>query len=201
MASNWERSTSMSTQTVEPKVMPSANLVQIGSRSKTSSSNGSPKSAPAWSSEAGLAKREVHHFKRPVEKPFTADQRGRHHAAVRRADLEARKAGAWRARRAGLPRRSRPHAQREGLPDRQRVRQQRPVQPDLFHRRKPGAVSAKPGRAGHSPSRKSSTGTCSSPPARAAPAASACTRPSTAWRCATPGSTVSACCCSSSPAA
>ena len=36
-------------------------------------------------------------------------------------------------------------------------------------------------------SRKSSTATCSSPPAPAARAASACTKPSTAWRCATPG--------------
>jgi predicted nucleotide-binding protein (sugar kinase/HSP70/actin superfamily) len=33
------------------------------------------------------------------------------------------------------------------------------------------------------------------------PAASACTKPSTGWRCATPVSTASACCCSSSPAA
>jgi hypothetical protein len=30
MASNWERSTTMSTQTFEPKAMPPANLVQIG---------------------------------------------------------------------------------------------------------------------------------------------------------------------------
>ncbi len=27
--------------------------------------------------EAGFAKREVHHFKKPVEKPFTKDQRGK----------------------------------------------------------------------------------------------------------------------------
>ncbi len=50
------------------------------------------------------------------------------------------------------------------------------------------------------PARTSSTTTCSSPPARAARAGSACTKPSTAWRCATPASTASACCSSSSPA-
>ena len=124
-----------------------------------------------------------------------------HHAALRRPDLEAREAGARRPRRSRLPRRSRPHPQRQGLPDRQGVRQQRPVQPDLLHRRQPGAVPADAWKSRAFPSRKSSTATCSSRPAPADPAASACTKPSTAWPCATPGSTASACSCSSSPAA
>ena len=48
------------------------------------------------------------------------------------------------------------------------------------------------------PSRKSSTAMCSSPPAPADPAVSACTRPSIGLPCRTPASTASACCCSSS---
>ena len=54
---------------------------------------------------------------------------------------------------------------------------------------------------GISPTRTSSSATCSSPRARVARAGSARTSPNTARRSPTPGSTASACCCSSSRAA
>ena len=85
-----------------------------------------------------------------------------------------------------------------GPPGRQGVRQPRPVQPDLLHRRQPREAPDRPPRqGGHDAPRTSSRTTCSSRPARAAPAASACTSPSTARRCATRASTASASCSSS----
>ncbi len=71
----------MSTQQVEPKPSTPVGLVQIGP------SNESPltediirqrlaEERARLEREAGLAKKEVHHFKRPVERPFTAGQRG-----------------------------------------------------------------------------------------------------------------------------
>ena len=75
MTSNWERSASMSTQTVQPKIMPSANLVQIGSPVEDAIQQRLAEERARLEREAGLAKREVHHFKRPQEKPFTRDQR------------------------------------------------------------------------------------------------------------------------------
>ena len=56
-------------------------------------------------------------------------------------------------------------------------------------------------QARHDHGRRSSRTTCSSRPAPVAPAASACTSPSTARRSATPASTASASCSSSRPAA
>jgi predicted nucleotide-binding protein (sugar kinase/HSP70/actin superfamily) len=66
----------MSTQTVEPKIQPSANLVQIGSVEDIIQSRLAEERA-RLEREAGFAKREVHHFKRPAERPFTREQRGR----------------------------------------------------------------------------------------------------------------------------
>jgi predicted nucleotide-binding protein (sugar kinase/HSP70/actin superfamily) len=70
----------MSTQPMEPKAATGAGLVQIGA---------SPESAieqiiqqrlaeerARLEREAGFAKRETHQFKKPVENPFTAKQRG-----------------------------------------------------------------------------------------------------------------------------
>ena len=68
----------MSTQPFEPKAR---TIRQSGPdrlrRSKTSSKSAWRKSAPGWKREAGVAKRETHQFKTPVEKPFTKEQRGR----------------------------------------------------------------------------------------------------------------------------
>src|SRR5688572_17895057 len=66
----------MSTQPFEPKVTPSANLVQIGSSIEDVIQQRLAEERARLEHEAGLHKREVHQFKRPVERPFTKDQRG-----------------------------------------------------------------------------------------------------------------------------
>ncbi|HUI56962.1 MAG TPA: hypothetical protein VLY04_18430 [Bryobacteraceae bacterium] len=66
----------MSTQPVEPKVVPPATLVQIGSSVEDVIQQRLAEERARLEREAGLAKREIHHFKRPVERPFTAEQRG-----------------------------------------------------------------------------------------------------------------------------
>src|ERR1041384_4643182 len=65
----------MSTQPFEPKVIPSADLVQIGSIEDVIQQRLAEERA-RLEQEAGLHKREVHHFKRPVARAFTKDQRG-----------------------------------------------------------------------------------------------------------------------------
>src|SRR5947209_4990876 len=65
----------MSTQPFEPKAMPPADLVQIGSSIEDTIRKRLAEERARLESEAGLVKREAHHFKKPVEKPFTADQR------------------------------------------------------------------------------------------------------------------------------
>src|ERR1700733_11874031 len=66
----------MSTQPVEPKAAHSPNLVQIGSSIEDVIQQRLLEERARLESEAGVAKREVHHFKKPVEKPFTRQQRG-----------------------------------------------------------------------------------------------------------------------------
>jgi predicted nucleotide-binding protein (sugar kinase/HSP70/actin superfamily) len=66
----------MSTQTVLPKSMPPANLVQIGSAAEDQIQQRIAEERARLEREAGLAAREVHHFKRPTERPFTREQRG-----------------------------------------------------------------------------------------------------------------------------
>ena len=66
----------MSTQSFEPKAILPANLVQIGSPVENVIQQRLAEERTRLEQEAGLAKRELHHFKRPVEKPFTRDQRG-----------------------------------------------------------------------------------------------------------------------------
>ena len=61
--------------------------------------------------EAGIEHKEIHHFHKPIERPFTAAARPHHHS-VRRTHLEARTAGARRARKPGLQVRSRAGAER-----------------------------------------------------------------------------------------
>src|ERR1039457_3425734 len=65
----------MSTQPFEPKLMPPANLVQIGSTVEDTIQQRLAEERARLEREAGLVKREVHQFKKPVEKPFTAEQR------------------------------------------------------------------------------------------------------------------------------
>ncbi|MGB9456613.1 MAG: hypothetical protein WCB12_11245 [Bryobacteraceae bacterium] len=64
----------MSTQTVEPKASPSANLVQIGSIEDVIQQRLAEERA-RLEREAGVSKPDVHHFKRPVERPFTKNER------------------------------------------------------------------------------------------------------------------------------
>src|SRR5437763_8051364 len=66
----------MSTQPFEPKHIPPANLVQIGASIEDAIKARLAEERARLESEAGLVKRETHHFKKPVEKPFTRDQRG-----------------------------------------------------------------------------------------------------------------------------
>ena len=65
----------MSTQTVDPKPSPSTNLVQIGTSIEDVIQQRLAEERARLEREAGLQKREIHHFKRPVEKPFTKEQR------------------------------------------------------------------------------------------------------------------------------
>ena len=64
----------MSTQTVEPHVSPSANLVQIGSIEEVIQQRMADERA-RLEREAGVPKQDVHHFKRPAERPFTKQER------------------------------------------------------------------------------------------------------------------------------
>jgi len=64
----------MSTQTVEPHLSPSANLVQIGSIEDVIQQRLAEERA-RLEREAGVPKQDVHHFKRPVERPFTKQER------------------------------------------------------------------------------------------------------------------------------
>ena len=67
----------MSTQTVDPKPQPSASLVQIGGTTTIEDTiqQRLAEERARLEREAGVAKREVHHFKRPEERHFTKDQR------------------------------------------------------------------------------------------------------------------------------
>src|SRR5664280_1940315 len=65
----------MSTQTVDPKPQTSANLVQIGSAIEDTIHQRLAEERSRLEREAGVAPREVHHFKRPAERHFTRDQR------------------------------------------------------------------------------------------------------------------------------
>ena len=64
----------MSTQTVEPNVSPSAHLVQIGSIEDVIQRRLAEERA-RLEGEAGVPKQDVHHFKRPAERPFTKQER------------------------------------------------------------------------------------------------------------------------------
>src|SRR5499427_697590 len=66
----------MSTQTIEPKPSPSASLVRIGSVEDIIQQRLAEERA-RLEREAGVVRRDLHQFKRPVERPFTADQRGK----------------------------------------------------------------------------------------------------------------------------
>src|SRR6266702_8438127 len=65
----------MSTQTVDPKPASADGLVQIGSSIEDTSQQRLAEERARLEREAGVAKREVHHFKRPEERHFTKDQR------------------------------------------------------------------------------------------------------------------------------
>ena len=63
----------MSTQPIEPKPTPAAGLIQIEQMIQQRLAE----ERARLEKEAGLVQRELHQFKRPVERPFTADQRGK----------------------------------------------------------------------------------------------------------------------------
>src|SRR5947209_2929103 len=65
----------MSTQPFEPKAMPAADLVQIGASIEDTIQRRLAEERARLENEAGIVKREAHHFKRPTENLFTAGQR------------------------------------------------------------------------------------------------------------------------------
>jgi predicted nucleotide-binding protein (sugar kinase/HSP70/actin superfamily) len=65
----------MSTQPVGPHSTPPVGLVQIGQTIEDTIQQRIAEERARLEQEAGLARREVHHFKRPVERPFTKEQR------------------------------------------------------------------------------------------------------------------------------
>jgi predicted nucleotide-binding protein (sugar kinase/HSP70/actin superfamily) len=65
----------MSTQPFDPKAT-SSTLVQIGTTIEDVIQQRLAEERARLEQEAGLPKREVHQFKKPVERPFTKDQRG-----------------------------------------------------------------------------------------------------------------------------
>jgi len=66
----------MSTQTIEPRPVTEAGLVQIGGSIEDIIRQRVAEERARLERESGLAAHEAHHFKRPVERPFTKDQRG-----------------------------------------------------------------------------------------------------------------------------
>ena len=124
----------------------------------------------------GLDSGPVRHFQRPVERPFTAEERGKvtilfggltwKHERVIQAVFEG----------CGYHCDIMPVPNVSAFQTRQGIRQQRPVQSDVLHRGQPGAAPADAWKRRVSPSTRSSTTTSSSPPDRAARAASACTK-------------------------
>src|SRR5689334_21099358 len=66
----------MSTQPFDPKPNLGGGLVQINQSIEDIIQKRLAEERARLESEAGLEKREVHHFKRPTEKPFTGNQRG-----------------------------------------------------------------------------------------------------------------------------
>jgi predicted nucleotide-binding protein (sugar kinase/HSP70/actin superfamily) len=67
----------MSTQPVQPKPAMPVGLVQIGQSIEDTIQQRLAEERARLEQEAGLAKPEVHHFKRPVERPFTKEQRAK----------------------------------------------------------------------------------------------------------------------------
>jgi predicted nucleotide-binding protein (sugar kinase/HSP70/actin superfamily) len=65
----------MSTLPIEPKPVPDAGLVQIHSSVEETIQRRLEEERVRLEREEGLENREVHHFKKPVERPFTAKQR------------------------------------------------------------------------------------------------------------------------------
>src|SRR5947209_6305970 len=65
----------MSTQPIQPKPTPPAGLVQIHSTEQVIQQRLAEERA-RLEREAGIVKRDVHQYKKPVERPFTKDQRG-----------------------------------------------------------------------------------------------------------------------------
>ena len=66
----------MSTQPVQPKAAPLEGLVQIGASVEDVIQQRLAEERARLEREAGVVKREIHHYKRPTERPFTREQRG-----------------------------------------------------------------------------------------------------------------------------
>jgi predicted nucleotide-binding protein (sugar kinase/HSP70/actin superfamily) len=66
----------MSTQPVQPKAAPLGGIVQIGASVEDVIQQRLAEERARLEREAGVVKREIHHFKRPTERPFTRQQRG-----------------------------------------------------------------------------------------------------------------------------
>ena len=120
----------MSTQPFEPKPTPTG-LVQIGSSPQDSIEQIIQKrlneERVRLEREAGLVKKETHAFKKPVERMFTADQRG--HTTLLFGGLTWKHEKLVHGALEGLGYMAEvvPHAERRGVPNWQGIRQQRPV--------------------------------------------------------------------------
>jgi len=66
----------MSTQPVEPKASSAGTLVQIGTSIEDIIQQRLREERERLEHEAGVAHHEAHHFKRPVERAFTRNERG-----------------------------------------------------------------------------------------------------------------------------
>ena len=66
----------MTTQPVQPKAAPLGGFVQIGASVEDVIQQRLAEERARLEREAGVVKREIQHFKRPTERPFTREQRG-----------------------------------------------------------------------------------------------------------------------------
>jgi len=191
----------MSTQPMEPKPGQMAGLVQIESSIEEIIRQRLAEERARLEREAGLAEHEVHHFKRPLERPFTKDQRG--HTTLLFGGLTWKHEKLIHGALEGLGYIAEclPTPNVAAFQTGKEFGNNGQCNPTYFTVGNLVQYLQHLEEQGLTPSKRSSIATSFSRPAPAVRAASGCTRPSTAWPCGTPDSTASGCCCSSSPEA
>ena len=190
----------MSTQPFEPKLAPSAGLVQINSGIEDVIQKRLAEERARLEREAGVVKRETHQFKKPVEHPFTKEQRSRTTLLFGGLTWKHEKLVHGALEGLGYLAEAVPTPNVRAFQTGKEYGNNGQCNPTYFTVGNLVQYLQSLEEQGLT-KRKSSTATSSSPPGPAARAASACTKPSIAWPCATRVSTAFACCCSSSPAA